>query len=116
MRRVLIAAAAASLTVTWPSACPAEGDALDDTVQISREEWQGQVKASRERLDTMRREHKRFAPLAPTAEELTEAASRRILKDESLMPGDVVSTNQGLFRFIGPRDGERRPEDFVRIR
>jgi hypothetical protein len=114
MRRALILAATAGLTIT--SICSAQDSPLDDQPQISREEWQAQVKASRERLETMRREHRRFAPRPPTPEERAEESSKQILKDESLVPGDVVSTNQGLFLFQGSRDGERRPEDFVKIR
>ena len=38
----------------------------------------------------------------PRAEELAEQASRSIREDASLMPGNVASTDQGLFRFQGP--------------
>jgi hypothetical protein len=40
----------------------------------------------------------------------------RILEDSGLQPGDIVSTNRGLFRFQGNPDRERKPDDFVRIR
>jgi hypothetical protein len=116
MRRKLILAATTGLTITWSTGCLTQDRPLDDPPQVSREEWQAQVKASRERLETMRRERKSFAPRAPTPEEVAEEASRRILQDDSLLPGDVVSTNRGLFQFQGSRDGERRSEDFVRIR
>ena len=69
-----------------------------------------------ERLDTMRREQLPFAPHAPTPDELAEQASRSIRADASLMPGDVASTDQGLFRFQGPPLKERQPDDFARIR
>jgi hypothetical protein len=115
MKRVLTFIAMASL-MTASVNCPAQDRSSDDPSQISREEWQAQIKAARERLIAMRREHKSFAPRTPTPEERAEEASRRILEDESLMPGDLVSTNRGLFRFEGPPERERRPEDFVRIR
>ena len=50
------------------------------------------------------------------AEEIAEAASRRVLEDDTLLPGDIVSTSRGLFRFQGSPDRERTPEDFVQIR
>ena len=87
-----------------------------DPSQISREQWQTQVKAAREQSETIRRERRHLIQQAPTAEELAEDVSRRVLEDDSLRPGDVVSTNRGLFRFQGAADRERNPDDFVRIR
>ena len=55
-------------------------------------------------------------PQAPAAQELAKDVSRRVLEDDGLRPGDVVSTNRGLFRFQGAPDRERKPDDFVRIR
>ena len=52
----------------------------------------------------------------PRAEELAEQTSRSIREDDSLMPGDVVSTDQGLFRFQGSPLKEQQPDDFVWIR
>jgi len=83
---------------------------------MSREQWQARIKAARERSDTVRRERRFFVPPQPTAEELAEELSRRVLEDDSLRPGDVVSTNRGLFRYQGAPDRERKPDDFVRIR
>jgi hypothetical protein len=83
---------------------------------MSREQWRARVQNSRERAEIARRERKTFISLPPTAEELAEEASKRVLEDDGLRPGDVVSTSRGLFRFQGPLDKERRPEDFVRIR
>jgi len=88
----------------------------DDLSQMSREQWRARVQSSRERAETARRERRSFMPRPPTPEELAEEASRRVLEDDSLRPGDVVSTNRGFFRFQGPPDGERRRDDFVRIR
>jgi hypothetical protein len=87
-----------------------------DPSQISREQWQTQVKAAREQSETIRRGRRHLIPQAPTAEELAEDVSCRVLEDDSLRPGDVVSTNRGLFRFQGAPDREQKPDDFVRIR
>ena len=80
----------------------AQERAADVPPEMSGEAWRAPVKASPERLDTMRREHQTFAPHTPTPDELAEQASRSIREDDSLMPGDVASTDQGLFRFQGP--------------
>jgi hypothetical protein len=103
------------MMVMWSAGCPAQDGLSDDPPEISRDEWRTQIKAAREQLETMRRERKSLAPSMPTPEEVAEEASRRALEDESLMPGDVVSTSQGLFQFRGSRHGERRPKDFVKI-
>ena len=88
-----------------------------DPFQMSREEWQAQVKTSRELIELMRPRHRSLMPRHPTPEEIAEAASRQVLEDYTLAPGDIVSTNRGLFRFRGePPDRERAPEDFVRVR
>jgi hypothetical protein len=82
---------------------------------MSREQWRARIQNSRERAEIVRRERRTFIPPPPTSEELAEEASQRVLEDDSLRPGDVVSTNRGLFRYQGPPDRERRPDDFVRI-
>jgi hypothetical protein len=96
--------------------CPAQESSEGDISQMSREQWRAHIKNSRERSEIIRRERRYLIPQPPTPEELAEAASRRALEDDSLRPGDVVSTNKGLFRYQGSLDRERRSEDFVRIR
>ena len=82
---------------------------------MTREQWQAHLKSLRERADVLRLQRRSVAPpLPPLQEELAEQASRRILEDESLQPGDVVSTSRGLFRFQGSPNRERTPDDFVR--
>jgi hypothetical protein len=95
--------------------CHAE-EPFNDLSQMSREQWRARVQSSREQAATARRERRSFISQPPTPEEVAEEASRRVLEDDSLRPGDVVSTNRGFFRFQGPLDRERRPDDFVRIR
>jgi hypothetical protein len=102
-----------SLAAVLPMDC--NGQERDPS-QMSREEWQAQVEASRHRVEMMRRHHEQFIPRQPTLEEASEAASRRVLEDASLLPGDIVSTNRGLFRFRGNPNRGRIQEDFVRIR
>jgi len=103
------------MTASLSIGCCAQESATVDTTQMSREEWQAHVKASRERLGLMRRERKNFVAPLPTQDEIAEAASKRVLEDD-LRPGDIVSTKAGLFRFRGSPDRERKPEDFERLR
>ena len=116
MRRLLIPAAAIGLALLYSTHCSAEETLGPDPFQMSREEWQAHVSALRQQAETMRHERKAFTPLLPTPDEIAEQASRRILDDGSLQPGDIVSTNRGLFRFQGSADGERKPDDFVPVR
>jgi hypothetical protein len=115
MSRSFLLIATVSLTASLSIGCSAQERATADTTQMSREEWQAHVKASRERLGMMRRDRKILVAPPPTQDEIAEAASKRVLEDD-LLPGDIVSTKAGLFRFRGSPDRERKPEDFERIR
>lgn len=115
MQRGLLFIATVSLTAGLSIVCGAQERATADTSRMSREEWQAHVKASRERLDQMRRDGKGLVAPPPGQDEIAEAASREVLND-TLVPGDIVSTTRGLFRFRGSPDRERRPEDFERLR
>jgi hypothetical protein len=115
MSRSFLLIATVSLAASLSIGCYAQESATADTTQISREEWQAQVRASRERLDLMRRERKSLVAPPPTQDEIAEAGSKRVLEDD-LRPGDIVSTKAGLFRFRGSPDRERKPQDFERIR
>lgn len=107
--------ATVSLTTGLTIECCAQEGAAADPAQMSREEWQAHVKFTRERLERMRRERKNIVAPPPSPDELAEAASRKVLND-TLVPGDIVSTTRGLFRFRGSPDRERKPEDFERLR
>ncbi len=98
------------------SVCAAQVLLTDDPPEVSRQEWQAHVRASRERADIMRRERKGFVSHGPTPQEIAKEASRRALEDDSLLPGDIVSTSSGMYQFRGVPGRERSPDDFVRIR
>jgi len=145
MKQSLFFIATVSLTAGLSIGCCAQERATADTTTVSREEWQARVKASRERLDLrrqeltrernkqieprreeltrernkkidlMRRERKSMVAPSPTPDEIAEAASRQVV-DDALLPGDIVSTKAGLFRFRGSPVRERKAEDFERVR
>lgn len=117
MKQKLTFLAIVHLAALGPIACPAQELPDGAPVEMSREQWQDTLKVSRERADLMRRERKGLpAYQPPSANQLAEEASRRILEDDSLLPGDIVSTNRGLLRFQGSAERARKPEDFVPVR
>ena len=115
MARTLLLVTLVNLSMLGSSGCIAQA-AAEDLPEVSREEWRAQVQTSRERTDLLRRQRRSFVPPAPTPEEVAAEASRRALEDDSLLPGDIVSTSQGLFQFRGVVGRERTRDDFVRIR
>jgi hypothetical protein len=113
-KHILIATT--SFAALGSTGCLSQELGAEDSVEVSRQEWQAKVRASRARADVMRHERRGLVPQAPTPDELAKEASRRALEDDSLLPGDIVSTNRGLFQFRGQPGGERKRDDFVRIR
>jgi hypothetical protein len=88
----------------------AEGvDQLDELSSITREQWKERVDASKARIREMRREGK---SLIPTPE---EDLLRRLLDDSTLVYGDIVATEHGVFQFVGKSDGPHSPEDFRQV-
>jgi hypothetical protein len=116
MKPSVVLLAICGLAALFSMRCIAQERSEQDSSQMSREQWQAQIKTARERSEIVRRERRFFVQQPPTSEELADEASRRALEDNSLRPGDIVSTNRGLFRFQGPSDRERRSDDFVRLR
>ena len=110
-------AVALSLLACCPLPCQAEDLSDKDPALMTREQWQARLKSLRERADLLRLQRGSVTPPPPPSrDELAEQASKRILEDDTLLPGDVVSTNRGLFRFQGNPNRERTTDDFVRIR
>ena len=81
--------------------------------RLTRQQWLGEIQASRHRIDRMRREGRSLEPSPPTDEEVAREASQRALEDDSLRYGDIVSTDRGLMVFKGRSLGTPSPDDFV---
>jgi hypothetical protein len=94
---------------------PAAAEELPEEheTRLSREDWTARVEAARQRIEQMRREHKSFVTVEETPVDEAEDASKRVLGDETLRTGDVVTTTQGFFRFTGQHGADRNPADFV---
>ena len=100
IKRGLLFVVSVSLAAIFSMDCCAQER---DPSQMTREEWRAEVQAGRERLELMRRQHRSFIPQEPSQDEIAESASKRVLEDDSLQSGDIVSTTHGLYRFRGRR-------------
>jgi hypothetical protein len=116
MQYAVVLVAAVGLAVLGAKGGIAQERPAEVTAEPSRAEWQAQINASRERAGQMRRELRSSIPQAPTPQEIAAEASKRAIEDDSLLPGDIVSTDRGLLQFRGAPDRERKPDDFVRVR
>lgn len=82
---------------------------------ISREQWRANVEEARRRVDQMRREGRSFAPPTQPAEDASKEMLQKILEDDSLRAGDIVSTERGLLVFKGRSSGEPGRIDFAPV-
>jgi hypothetical protein len=90
--------------------------ALEDGVEpeIGRDQWRERVAEAKRRARQFaleQRERLTFEATPMVDEE--SMASERVLNDDSLRRGDIVSTNKGLFVFRGRSDQEHRESDFI---
>jgi hypothetical protein len=106
------------------------GLALVSSVRADDEEpagdaWRAQVAAARARIEAEQRrlqaeferqkEERLRNPPEPIVIDRARELSDMVLKDLSLQKGDVVSTVDGLFVFVGDPDSEHSPSDFVPV-
>jgi hypothetical protein len=88
----------------------------DAPLDMSRDQWRervGEAKRRARQFTLEQRGRPTFDP--PTIADDERIASERVLNDDSLQRGDIVSTNKGLFVFKGQSDQERRESDFVAL-
>ncbi|WFU39470.1 hypothetical protein QA640_34690 [Bradyrhizobium sp. CB82] len=82
----------------------------------SRDEWRQRVEEAKRRAKDIARERSDHRELyAPTPEDPDIVASERVLNDESLQRGDIITTKKGTFVYQGRSDQPRREGDFVPI-
>lgn len=82
----------------------------------SREEWRERVQAARQKAREIALERRNHPELYFVPEQDQErVATDRVLSDQSLQPGDIVSTKKGLFIFRGHPDQPRKNEDFIQV-
>lgn len=84
--------------------------------ELTREEWRQRIEDARRRgkeVASERRKHPEF--YLPVPEDPEIVATERVLNDESLQRGDIISTKKGMFIYQGRPDQPRREQDFVPI-
>jgi len=86
-----------------------QNDYPEDPASMTREQWKARIEAAKARIQEMRREGKSIIP--PPNEDLL----RRILEDGTLVYGDIVVTQQGMFQFIGKSESAHNPDDFQQV-
>jgi hypothetical protein len=90
-----------------------EDDAPPD---MSREQWRERVAEAKRRARQFALERRGRPTFEnPSIADEERMASERVLNDDSLQRGDIVSTNKGLFVYKGQSDQERRESDFVAL-
>ena len=78
---------------------------------LTREQWQQRVEEARHRSMEFIA-NARAQPLPPMpADQLEREATDRAMRDPTLQPGDIISTNKGFVVFTG-REEEHQPSDF----
>ena len=107
-----------------PTPCQAEdepGPTLEDYLppkepEPTRDQWRQRVDEARQRAKEASREHREHPELyKPVPEDPDLVATERILNDESLQRGDIVTTKKGTFVYQGKSDQPRREQDFVPV-
>ena len=104
--------------LVWvPASCLAEeplppsGDVPD--WQLSLHDWRLRVEDARQRAEAFIADARtRQTETLPSMDDQANAMDDRLMNDENLQPGDIVSTSKGLFVFVGRRDSPRTPGDF----
>lgn len=126
MRKALPAAALAfALGLSFsPAASFAQDEAgatagdslLFEPPEPSREEWRQRIEEARRRASDVARERREHPELTmPIPEDPEIVASERVLNDDSLQRGDIVTTKKGMFVYRGRPDQPRSEQDFVPI-
>lgn len=107
-----------------PLSCLAQSDpepAVSDYLppsepEVSRDEWRQRIEDARRRAKEVSRERREHPELyKPVPEDPDLVATERLLRDDSLQRGDIVTTKKGMFVYQGRSDQPRRDEDFVPV-
>jgi hypothetical protein len=122
----VLLAAAVGLAVygAGPLACLAQSEpepSLSDYLppsepEVSRDEWRQRIEDARRRAKEVSRERREHPELyKPIPEDPDLVATERLLRDDSLQRGDIVTTKKGMFVYQGRSDQPRRDQDFVPV-
>lgn len=82
----------------------------------TRQEWQQRIDQAKQRAKEVARERREHPEAnVPSPEDPDLVATERLLNDESLQRGDIVTTKKGMFLYQGRSDQPRRHQDFVPV-
>ncbi|WP_247529978.1 hypothetical protein [Bradyrhizobium sp. 199] len=121
---VITVAGALGLAVAGPPLCLAQSEpepSLNDHLppsepEVSRDEWRQRIEDARRRATEASRERREHPELyKPIPEDPDLVATERLLRDDSLQRGDIVTTKKGMFVYQGRSDQQRRDQDFVPV-
>jgi hypothetical protein len=93
-----------------------ESASMTDEAQpeVSRQEWVERIREAKQRAKDTALDHRMHPErYVPSPEDEARIASERVLNDDSLQPGDIVSTDKGLFVFRGSADQPPKSDDFI---
>jgi hypothetical protein len=122
--RRLLPAALFLGVLSAPSACVAQQEpqpGINDYIgsgepEPSRDEWRQRIEdAKRRARDVARERGLHPEDYVPVPEDAEVAAGERVLRDETLQRGDIVTTKKGMFVFQGRSDQRRDAQDFVPV-
>lgn len=123
-RTGIIVAGAIGLGLASPSPCRAQTEpvpSLNDYLppseqEVTRDEWRKRIDDARRRAKEVSRERREHPELyKPISEDPDLVATERLLRDDSLQRGDIVTTKKGMFVYQGRSDQPRRDQDFVPV-
>lgn len=81
---------------------------------VSRKDWARRIQQARARAEEARREGRLGAALRVFKPDPPEKiASERVVADDTLQPGDIVSTDRGFLLFRGRSGADGQRGDFV---
>ena len=123
-RTVIIVAGTLGLGLASAPLCLAQAEpepSLNDYLppsepEVTRDEWRQRIEDARRRAKEASRERREHPELyKPIPEDPDLVATQRLLRDDSLQRGDIVTTKKGMFVYQGRSDQPRRDQDFVPV-
>lgn len=124
VRAIVAVAVGFAIYVACPLQCLAQSEpepSVNDYLppsepEVSRDEWRQRIEEARRRAKEAARERRAHPELyKPAPEDPDVVATERLLRDDSLQRGDIVTTKKGMFVYQGRSDQPRRDQDFVPV-
>jgi len=84
----------------------------DPALQLTQKQWQERVRSTKLRIQQQQAARRRIPPADNRPTEEAERASEQVLNDNTLIKGDIVITDKGMFVFKGRNNEEHKISDF----